>query len=85
MVTDVKLGTLAVELGLGDVARVREAAGVFQAGGEHRRDKGHSQHFRGFVVPTVKPRGLSARSISPSGFVPHAGRQPPTHSISALG
>ena len=41
MVADVELGALAVELGLGAVARVREPARVLQAGGEHRGDEGH--------------------------------------------
>jgi hypothetical protein len=39
------LGPLAVELGLGDVARVREPARIFQAGGEHRGDEHSGLHF----------------------------------------
>jgi hypothetical protein len=35
------LRALTVELGLGDVARVREPAWIAQAGGEHRGDEGH--------------------------------------------
>jgi hypothetical protein len=41
MVAHMDLGPLAAELGLGDVARVREPARVLQAGGEHRGDEGH--------------------------------------------
>ena len=41
MVADVELGALAVELGLGAVARVRELVRIFQAGGGHRGDEGH--------------------------------------------
>ena len=41
MVAHVELGALAVELGLGAVARVREPTRIFQAGGEHRGDEGH--------------------------------------------
>ena len=36
MVADVELRALAVELGLGAVAQIREPARVLQAGGEHR-------------------------------------------------
>ena len=45
MSAHVELGTLPVELGLGDVARVREPTRIFEASGEHRGDKHGSLHL----------------------------------------
>jgi hypothetical protein len=39
VVAHLKLGALAVELGLGDVASVRKPARVLQTSGEHRGDE----------------------------------------------
>jgi hypothetical protein len=41
----VELRALAIELRLGDVARVREPTRIFQAGGEHRGDEHGGLHF----------------------------------------
>jgi hypothetical protein len=40
-----ELRTLPVELGLGDVAHVREPTRIFEASGEHRGDKHGSLHL----------------------------------------
>jgi hypothetical protein len=45
MSTHVELRSLPVELGLGDVARVREPTRIFEAGGEHRGNKHGSLHL----------------------------------------
>ena len=57
MVPNVELGALAVELGLGAVARVREPARVLQASGEHRGDEHSGLHL---MVPAARPTHLLA-------------------------
>jgi hypothetical protein len=44
MSADMELRTLPVELGLGNVARVREPTRIFETSGEHRGDKHGSLH-----------------------------------------
>ena len=68
MVAHVELRALAVELGLGAVARVREPTRVFQAGGEHRGDEGHG----GSSIVATAP---SRRRPYPNGHTCH-GRPP---------
>ena len=59
-----ELSPLAVELGLGAVARVREPARVFQAGGEHREDKGHGDSSIVTTTPSLGPAGTSKRPLA---------------------
>jgi hypothetical protein len=47
LISHMDLGPLFVELGLGHVARVRDAPRVFEAGGEHRGNKNGSLHLPG--------------------------------------
>jgi hypothetical protein len=56
MCVDVELRALAVELGLGVVARVREPARVLQAGGEHRGDEGHGYPSIVATAPSLTAR-----------------------------
>jgi hypothetical protein len=74
MFAHVKLGPLAVELGRGAVARVREPARVLQTGGEHWENEGG--HGCSSILATgpsngAKPGGLSG--IQRGTLAPHGG------------
>jgi hypothetical protein len=55
----VDLGPLAVELGLGDVARISEERRVDQAAGKHRRNERHGVR--------IQPGGRRAVGENPAG------------------
>ena len=56
MPADVDLGALTVELGLGDVAGVREPTWVLQARGEHRGDVRHTASIVATLPSSVRSR-----------------------------